>query len=126
MTRLLAEIEDETLMDLMIQLNDAIRLSLDYYEDRVKGRAAPEPPVVVPTVLRRPGEGERKEGKEAESGGGGKGQQQQQQQQQQAVDSFDALANRPQQPRLSPQPGLAAPAAAPSGASPLDQFDPLA
>ena len=130
-SRLLAEIEDETLMDLMIQLNDSIRLSIDYYEERLKGRSVVEPVIVVPTVLRKAGEGERKEGKDGkedsgeQSVGGGR-------QQQPGDDPFDALANRPQQQQQRPQQaavGSAAiqqPAGAGGAGDGLSQFDPLA
>ena len=121
-TRLLAEIEDETLMDLAIQLNDAIRTSLEYYDERVKGRAVPEPTVVVPTVLRKGREGEQKEGKENQQSG--EKQQHQQQQGEQGEDPFLAIASRPQAQQQQQQQPRAA--AGGSGASPLDQFDPLA
>ena len=131
-TRLLAEIEDETVMDLMIQLNDAIRVSLEYYDERVRGRAVAEPVVVVPTVLRKGGEGERKEGKEKEEQQSGADKQLQQQQGEQGEDPFLAIANRPP-PQTAPQQRVAAvPAQQPgaaggsSSANPLDQFDPLA
>ena len=128
-SRLLAEIEDETLMDLMIQLNDSIRVSLEYYEERVKGRPVAEPTVVVPTGLRKAGEGERKERKEessdkpATAAAGGR------QQAEQGEDPFVALANRPHQQRpLQPAAPAAAAVQQPAGGSadPLSQFDPLA
>ena len=135
-SRLLVELEDETLMDLMIHVSELIRVSVDFYNARLKGDTqAREPQLDLPAVLRQQPTSttsaataerkEQKEGKETEAaaaaaaGGGsadGKAGE--------AEDPFAQLAqrnDRKQQNPSSPQPPVAA-----VGDLSLSQFDPLA
>ena len=126
-SHLLVELEEETLMDLMIHLSEAIRVTLDYYTAKAKGENAQPPVIELPAVLKKGGEkrAEAKEGKE-ESEAASRAQLQPGAA---AVTAPPATAaSRPDWKQASPQPAaVPATAAAPAAASnPLSEFDPLA
>ena len=131
-SHLLVELEEETLMDLMIHLSEAIRITLDYYNARLKGEDVQPPVIEVPAVLKQggPTKTEAKEGKE-QSERASRAQLQPQPQPPAAVTATSAAsASRAEKKLHSPQPqshAAAASISAPAAATnPLSEFDPLA
>ena len=127
-SHLLVELDEETLMDLMIHVSEAIRLTLDYYAAKLRGQEVPPPTIDLPALLRPTTaaaagvKAEAKEGKEeARRERGAKTE---------ADDPFAAIATRPERKQASPAAATSAPISASAvtsaGGVSLSQFDPLA